>query len=208
MDQSFSSFLFRRASTQPNTPWNSHTLPARLVFVLLLLAFAPCLAPAQLRVAPYLAGSLGISDIRTRISVQTSPPSSDFATTHAANALAAINIGLEFGGHLAADAGLRSHLLIGHPFRAVTVGPVARLGSLFFRGGLGRVQGFEAVACGGTASCSSYDSEWTTGFEVSAGMDFRTRSDWTVGPVLWWAQSTNSATQYRSIGLGAFVRFR
>ena len=187
-------------------------MKVRWLHLILVLTFKASVAQAQVRISPYAAGALGVSDLRTRFPFQTSPPTGNFVTDHFTNVLAAVNIGLQVGPHFAVDAGLRSTLEIGQPFRVLTLGPAVRWGQraqIHLRGGLGRVQGFQSIACvTATSSCPRYTSEWLNGFDVSAGVDFRSGTRWSLGPVAWWAQSTTGSIQYGSIGLGVQLRHR
>ncbi len=186
-------------------------MSARLLFLVFVLGHSINEAQAQARIAPYATATLGVSDLRTRIRIQTSPPTSNFAATHSKNILAAVNVGIAISDHFAVDASLRSTLEIRQPFRALTVGPTVQWGQraqVHIRGGLGRVQGFQAVDCVTVSfSCPRYDSEWANGFDLSVGIDFRSGTRWSIGPAIWWAQSTGGGTQYRSMGLGARVRY-
>jgi len=169
-------------------------------------------ALAQVRIVPYAAASLGVSDLRTRVPIQTSPPTTNFAATHSTNLLAAVNVGIGIGDYLALDASLRSTVEIRQPFRALTFGPAVRWGQraqVHVRGGLGRVQESQAVSCVTSSSaCPSYVSEWANGVDLSAGVDFRSGTRWSIGPTVWWAQSIGGGTQSRSLGLGAQVRYQ
>jgi hypothetical protein len=185
---------------------------ARVLCLVLVLRPTIKVAQAQVRIAAYAAGALGISDIRTRIPIQTNPPTANSFAEHSSNVLAAMTVGLQLGHHFALDAGLRSTVEIGVPFRVLSFGPAVRWGQrvrVHVRGSVARVQGFQGVSCvATTSSCPRYASEWLNGFDLEAGVDVRSRGRWTTGPVLWWAQSTGGTTQYRSLGMGARVRYR
>ena len=188
---------------------------ARLLCLALMLGPGIGGAQAQITIAPYVTGVLGVSQTQERIPIQTIPPTSNSYATHYWNVLATINVGIEFGPNFAVDASFRSSVGIGQPFRALTLGPSSRWGQrvqIHFRGGLGRVQGSRAVAaCIGIlgSPCPRYSiSEWATGFDLGAGVDFRRGTRWSIGPVVWWAQTAGGTFQYRSIGLGAHVRYR
>lgn len=168
-------------------------------------------AHAQSRVSPYAAAALGVSDVRTQFP-WGGPGMGEHRAQHGVNVLAAANVGIELGGHLGADASVRSSVGIGKPLRAVTLGPAVRWGrrvQAHVRGGLGRVERFEGVLCVDFgSSCPDYTSEWTTGFDLSAGVDFLAGGRWIVGPEVWWVQSTGGTVQHRSMGIGARVRYR
>ena len=191
-------------------PWSDMT--PRLLCLVFVLGLSFGEAQAQVRIIPYAAAALGVSDLRTRIRIQTSPPSVNFAATHSNNLLAAVNLGLGIGHHFAVDAGLRSTVGIRQPFRVLSFGPAVRWGQraqVQLRAGLGRVQGFQEVICVASSSrCPRYDSEWANGFDLSAGLSFRSGARWSIGPDVWWAQSTGGGTQYGSLGLGAHVRYQ
>jgi hypothetical protein len=181
--------------------------------LVLVLGSSTRAARAQLRIAPYAAGALGISDIRTLFRIQTNPPTAGTFAQHSRSMLVGIGLGVEFGRHFAADARVRSTLGIGQPFRVLTLGPALRWGQgrqLQVRAGLGKVQGFQAVDCvASPSSCfSHYTSEWANGFDLAAAVDFPAGRRWSIGPELWWAQSVDGATRYRSMGLGAHLRYR
>src|SRR3990167_1052914 len=135
----------------------------RLLCLILVLGPGIRVAQAQFPIAPYAAGALGISDVRTRYSSQTSPPTGNVFAEHSGNVLAAVNAGIGFGHHFAADAGFRSAIGIGQPFRVLTLGPAVRWGhrvQVHVRGGLGRVQGFQGLTCvASPSSCPRYTSE-------------------------------------------------
>jgi len=196
---------------QSYTPATTIMTP-RLLLLCLMLGTSSSLAHAQLRIAPFVTGTLGVTDLRNRIRIQTSPPTTNVAATHSGNILAAVSAGLAFGEHIAADLTVRSSVEIRQPFRAFTLGGAIRWGTqsqLYVRAGFGGVHGFEAVDCTASASsCGPYDSEWTAGFDLSAGLNLRGDKRWSIGPVLWWAQSMGSDTQYRSLGLGVQLRYR
>lgn len=185
---------------------------ARWLGLVLALAAATRVAHAQLRIAPYAAGALGVSDVRTSLPVQTNPPTVSVYHDHNGSLLSAVNLGVEFGSHVAVEAAFRSSVGIGVPFRVLTLGPSVRWGQrvqVSLRGGLGRVQGFQGVSCVASApGCPRYTNEWRSGFDLAAGVDFPSGGRWSIGPVVWWAQSTSSATRYRSLGLGARVGYR
>lgn len=104
-------------------------MTARGLCLVLFLGHGISTAQAHFPIAPYLAGALGGSDVRTRIPVQTSPPTVASFAEHNGNVLGAITVGITtFGPHFAADAALRSTLEIGQPFRVLTLGPAVRWG--------------------------------------------------------------------------------
>lgn len=173
----------------------------RLFLVLAALGIGD--AAAQDHIAPYAAASLGIGDVAMLFT---------HTTANSINVLASGAVGIRLSEHLAIDAGIRTSLGLegASPFRALSLGPVLRLGDrAFVRGGLGRIRGSDEIICVGSGpSCPRrYVHEWKHGFEVSAGIDLRHRRAWAIGPVAWWAQSTGDGVRYRSIGLGAQIRF-
>lgn len=180
-----------------------------LVFVL-----GPGLNPARAQTgrSPYVAVGLGAGDVATRISVQTSPPTGNAYVEHDRNLLAVLHLGIPFGPHFAADAGVRSTFGVGQPIRVLTLGPAIRWGGrvqLHLRGGVGGVEGFMGVACADpSSSCQQYATEWLSGFDLGVGVDLRWGRSWKIGPAAWWAQSTGGTTRYRSMGLGVQLRYR
>lgn len=182
---------------------------ARSSSVAILLMVASGASQAQVRVAPYAAATLGITDLRTRVPIQTSPPSKNFAATHSQNILAGVNLGVAIGNHVTIDASLRSTLGIRQPFRVLTAGvglEGGRRARAQIRGGLGWVQGFEAVTCIDGGDCAP-PSEWRAGLDLSAGINFPAGARWHLGPQVWWAQSLGSGKQYRSAGLGLRIGY-
>lgn len=187
-------------------------MAVRLLVFLGALGACTGVASAQSPVTLYAGAALGLGSQQYRFPVETSPPTRSHATSSTSNVLAAGAIGVSIGGHLGVDATLRSTLEAGHPFRAISVGPTISWGSerrVSIRAGLGWIQGSEAVMClDPQISCHGYISEWVRGFDVSIGVDLRRGSRWAAGPSVWWAQSTGSDSQYRSLGLALQVRFQ
>jgi len=159
---------------------------------------------------PYAVAGLGIGRQSHRFPIQTNPPTDSYAVSSTTNVLAAGGLGVRVSDHFGIDLSLRSTVEFGLPFRAISVGPTIRWAQhprVSVRGGLGRIQGSEAVVCvNSTSSCPAYRSEWLSGFEVSVGLEFRQAAKWSLGPAIWWAQSIGGKTQYRSLGLGAQIR--
>jgi hypothetical protein len=187
-----------------------YLVSTRFLLLVLLTGVGPDSAEAQVRVMPYAAGTLGFTDIGHRLFVGTSPSTEFVVRDHGKSILASLNVGARLGNHFALDAGLRTWIGIARPFRVLTVGPAISLGrraKIGLRAGLGRLQGFHALDClAFSGSCPRYRTEWVGGFDLAGNVEFPLGPRWSLGPTLWWAQSTER-TQYRSLGLGAMVQY-
>jgi hypothetical protein len=164
---------------------------------------------AAQHVSPYLVGHFGLSHLATRISVQTSPPTTNEYWSDDANLLLSLNAGLRVGP-LGLDLMGRRELG-GTPFRVATAGTLVRFGPegrVQLRGGIGRVGAYQPVTCANSlgGSCPRYADEWQDGFDLSATISMWRVGRAMIGPSAWWVQTTTGNTLYRVRGIGVQAR--
>jgi hypothetical protein len=188
-----------------------------LLWIIVILCCSPRMAHAQAPVAPYVTGTLGISDTRTH-TLRTSPVRGDrWSRLNVSSVMASVQAGIRWGSHIGVDAGIRSTVGIGYPFQAINMGVRLEAGALHARLGLGRVKGFwevayvpEQMADSDMASWSEWESEWVNGFDLELGAAARLGA-FDIGPTVWWSQSMfeegKQRRRYGSVGIGVAARF-